>query len=298
MVALDRIHSLSRAGGTSPNDDRANGAVAASCGHAWVIDGATGVSDQTYVSGSNSDAAWLAAQLDTHFAGLPQNSEPIRVALRRIVGRVRDDYLLQTSQSHIPEYAIPSAAALYCGWEQSGHRVHIRFSGLGDCSAIVRESSGLLHIIGDLSRGGDAHMLDRFAAFHGDESEAAKSELRTFLQEQRSRMNKPDGYWVFSIAPEAASHIQERTLCLRSPADLLLMTDGFARLIDHFEAYRPDTLIDAALKNGLGPLYEELRRLEAGDPGRTAAPRVKQEDDASAVLVRLEASDKPAGSAA
>ncbi|QYI99590.1 protein phosphatase 2C domain-containing protein [Thalassovita mediterranea] len=298
MVAVDLIQSLSRAGGTSPNDDRANGAVGAARGHAWVIDGATGVSDQTYVSTDGSDAAWLAAQLDTHFAELPQTSEPIRVALRRIIGRVRDDYLLQASPSNVPDFAIPSAAALYCGWEQSGHRVHIRFSGLGDCSAIVREATGLLHIIGDLSSGGDAHMLDRFAAFHGDESEAATSELRAFLQEQRSRMNKPDGYWVFSIAPEAASHITECTLCLRSPADLLMMTDGFARLIDHFHAYTPETLLDAALQRGLDPLYEELRALEAGDPDRTVAPRVKQEDDASAVLVRLEASDAPSGEAA
>ncbi|RIJ23442.1 hypothetical protein D1224_04035 [Henriciella barbarensis] len=304
MPPLDLIQSLSRSSGTSPNDDRANGDVGTSAGHAWVIDGATGVTDKAYVSREGregregSDAAWLAEQLNTRFAELPQTSEPIRVALRRIIGRVRDDFLLQTSASIVPDFAIPSAAALYCGWEQSGHLVHIRFSGLGDCSAIVREESGAVHLIGELSSSGDAELLDRFAAFHGDESETAQNELRAFLQEQRSRMNTPDGYWVFSIVPEAASHIAERTLCLRSPANLLMMTDGFARLIDHFHAYTPETLLDAALQQGLKPLYEELRSLEASDPDGTAAPRLKKEDDASAVLVRLETSDAPAGKTA
>lgn len=298
MPALALVQSLSRPGGQSPNDDRANGNAGAASGHAWVVDGATGVADRSYISSSDSDAAWLAARLDQLFADLPQTSEPLRVAMRRIIGRVRDDYLLETSLSSVPDYAIPSAAALYCGWEQSGHRVHIRFSGLGDCSAIVREASGLLHIVGDLSSGGsDADMLERFGAFHGDHSASAEAELREFLRSRRERMNKPDGYWVFSITPEAASHLTECTLCLRSPADMLMMTDGFARLIDHFEAYTPETLIDAALSRGLEPLYDELRALEAADPDCKTAPRVKLEDDASAVLVRLEATGKRADAA-
>lgn len=290
MAALDHLHSLSKPGGSTPNDDRAGGLVGSNRGHAWVIDGATGVGDRVYVPGADSDAAWLAGRLDQLFCDLPQSSEPVRVSLRRVIGRVRDDYLLATGSVSVPDYAIPSAAALYCGWEQSGHRIHVRFSGLGDCSALVREVDGPLHIVGDLSRGGsDAQLLHRFSAFHGDESESARAELRDFLRSRRSLMNREDGYWVFSIAPEAASHVEETTLCLRSPADMLLMTDGFARLIDHFNAYTPDALISAAREHGLSALYEELRALENADAGCITAPRVKSQDDASAVLVHLQA---------
>ncbi|MAN74399.1 MAG: hypothetical protein CME85_03480 [Henriciella sp.] len=290
MPALPHVQSLSRPGGRTPNDDRANGAAGTSSGHAWVIDGATGVGETNYISGAGSDAAWLAARLDELFAQLPQTTEPLRVAMRRIIGRVRDDYLVETARLSVPDYAIPSAAALYCGWEQSGHRLHLRFSGLGDCTAIVRESSGLLHIVGDLADGGsDAAALQDFEAFRGDTSESAREALRSYLRERRARMNRPDGYWIFSIMPEAASHLNEQTLCLRSPAIMIMMTDGFARLIDHFHAYTPETLLDAAMSGGLEPLYEELRALEAADPDCRAAPRVKSEDDASAVLVRLEA---------
>lgn len=290
MSALDHLHSLSRPGGATPNDDRAGGVAGSNRGHAWVIDGATGVDDRIYVPGADSDAAWLAARLDELFCDLPQSSEPVRVALRRVIGRVRDDYLLATGSTPVPDFAIPSAAALYCGWEQSGHRIHVRFSGLGDCSAIVREASGTLHTVGDLSRGGsDAGLLQRFSAFHGDTSESARAELREFLRGRRALMNREDGYWVFSIAPEAASHLDETTLCLRSPADMLLMTDGFARLIDHFGLYTPETLIIAARDHGLAPLYEELRALEEADPDCVTAPRVKSQDDASAVLVHLRA---------
>lgn len=290
MSALSHLYSLSAPGGSTPNDDRAGGVTGSNRGHAWVIDGATGLGAQTYVPGAESDAAWLASRLDQLFKDLPQTSEPVRVALRRVIGRVRDDYLLATASRTVPDFAIPSAAALYCGWEQSGHRIHVRFSGLGDCSAIVQENCGSIQTVGDLRKGGsDASLLDRFRAFHGDASEEARDELNAFLRERRSKMNRTDGYWVFSISPEAAKHLDEVTLCLRKPADMLLMTDGFARLIDHFSAYTPATLMDAARTHGLEHLLQELRALEAADPGCTKAPRVKSEDDASAVLVHLAA---------
>ena len=63
---------------------------------------------------------------------------------------------------------------------------------------------------------------------------------------------------------------------------------GFARLIDHFDAYAPPGLVTAAGARGLEALYQELRAFEAADPDCTTAPRVKREDDASAVLIHID----------
>ena len=47
MSALSHLHSLSAPGGSTPNDDRAGGVTGSNRGHAWVIDGATGLSALT-----------------------------------------------------------------------------------------------------------------------------------------------------------------------------------------------------------------------------------------------------------
>lgn len=288
MIQSAQVSVLSCPGGSTPNDDRADAACGPDSGHAWVIDGATGVTSTVYIPGADSDAAWLAARLDRYFSGLPKSAAPVRVPFRRILGRIRDDYFLSIAGRDVPDYATPSAAALFCGWERCAHKIILRVSGLGDCSALLRDARGRVHLVGDLTPGGgDAGRLSQFAAFRGARDEASKRALWSFIKAQRSKMNRPGGYWVFSISPEAAGYLREQTFVLVPPVEILLMTDGFARLVDHFTAYTPESLVAAADQRGLEHLYRELRSLEAGDPDCTAVPRVKAEDDASAVFIHI-----------
>lgn len=288
MITSAQFTVLSEPGGSTPNDDRAGGQFGHETGHAWVIDGATGVAPETFVPGADSDAAWIAGQLDHYFTSLPMSAAPVRVPMRRIIGRIRDDYFLAIAGRDVPDFAIPSAAALYCGWERCAHKLILRLSGLGDCIALLRDGCGRVHIVGDVSPGGgDAGKLAGFAAFHGAADTAAQAALSSFLKEQRRRMNRPGGYWVFSISPEAAGYLREHTFVLVPPVDIMLMSDGFSRLIDHFGAYTPESLISAADRKGVEHLYRELRALEAGDADRSKAPRVKVEDDASVVFFHI-----------
>lgn len=289
MIKSAQLSVISNRGGATPNDDRAGGLCGPDCGHAWVIDGATGVTPHIHVPNADSDAAWLAERLDRYFADLPKGAAPIRVPVRRILGRIRDDYFLATAGKEVPDYAIPSAAALFCGWERCGRRINLRLTGLGDCSAILRGAGGEVHIVGDLTPGGgDAAQLASFAAFHGARDAQSRAALQAHLRERRRLMNRPGGYWVMSITPEAACHLAEQSFILTPPVEILLMSDGFARLIDHFDAYAPPGLVTAAGTRGLEALYQELRAFEAADPDCTTAPRVKREDDASAVLVHID----------
>ena len=288
MISSAQFSVLSCPGGDTPNDDRAGGVCEPDYGHAWVIDGATGVTPNAYIPGAESDAAWLAARLDDYFTDLPKSAAPVRVPVRRILGRVRDDYLLAIAGADVPDFAVPSAAALFCGWERCAHKVILRITELGDCVALLRDRHGQVHIVGDLTPGGgDAEALQQFDAFNGAQSEASKKALWDFLRERRRLMNRPGGYWVFSISPETASYLRQHTFVLQPPVEMLLMTDGFSRLIDHFSAYTADQLIAAADQRGLKHLYRELRSLEAADASREKAPRVKVEDDASAVFIHI-----------
>ena len=66
----------------------------------------------------------------------------------------------------------------------------------------------------------------------------------------------------------------------------LLCSDGFSALISDYQKYTSESLLAAALGNGLQSLMDELRHIETVvDPDAIKFPRFKQCDDATAVLV-------------
>ena len=115
--------------------------------------------------------------------------------------------------------------------------------------------------------------------------------VRETIRENRLLANQPGGYNV--VHPR----VPWRSLLVRAthpvaPGDvLLLVTDGFYRLIDHFGIHTEADLVEAALSQGLRPMIDRLRAEENADPHGVRAPRIKKHDDATAVLVRVAAGD-------
>lgn len=68
----------------------------------------------------------------------------------------------------------------------------------------------------------------------------------------------------------------------------LLASDGFYRLVDTYGRYSAEALLQAALADGLAPLYAALRRIEDADPQCLQYPRLKARDDATAFLLKLD----------
>jgi hypothetical protein len=88
--------------------------------------------------------------------------------------------------------------------------------------------------------------------------------------------------------PEAGAHLLTDVLSVRLPAVALLCTDGFADLVDNYQACTDEGLIARAETDGLRMLLEELRHIErVVDPDGVQFPRYMRSDDASAILVRI-----------
>jgi hypothetical protein len=112
----------------------------------------------------------------------------------------------------------------------------------------------------------------------------------SLLAERRRReMNTDGGYWILSTDPRAADEARSGTVHVQPGTEILLMTDGFSRLVDTF-AQPPDWL---ALLDPIAagrPLMDEvsrLRRIEQSDPTGTRWPRLSVSDDASALFARV-----------
>jgi hypothetical protein len=68
---------------------------------------------------------------------------------------------------------------------------------------------------------------------------------------------------------------------------LLLTSDGYYRLVDHYHAVSDTELVWETDRQGADALIRKLREIEADDPLGAQYPSLKVSDDATAVLIGL-----------
>jgi hypothetical protein len=90
---------------------------------------------------------------------------------------------------------------------------------------------------------------------------------------------------VFGVQPEAAAHIVHQSTDAPAGTRVLMMTDGFYRLVSPYGRYSDAQLVEAASDIGLGALLSELRGMEASPEDDAKIGRFKTSDDATALLL-------------
>ena len=66
---------------------------------------------------------------------------------------------------------------------------------------------------------------------------------------------------------------------------ILLASDGFYRLVDHYNAASDAELVRRTGELGADAMLQQLRAIEAADPLARQHPRLKIADDATALLI-------------
>ena len=293
---------LSRQTRYGPNEDAAGSVGDSLRGAAWVVDGATGLGDREYMPSGPTDAAWYAttlsaalADVSLEFAGLPTHGtcrsllSPQQI-FARAVSVVAGQFhaALPVLFEDVPDYARPMAAAAWVRWCEDGS---LTFAALGDCRALFHAPDGTVRILGVMDdQPQDIEVNTAVAALHATgitDHDNIWQQALPELRRSRAARNRPGGEWVFSLDPEASAHLVMEELATKGPATLLLVSDGFFRLVDTYQRYDPAGLMLAARERGLEALYEELRAIELNDADCRRIPRLKPEDDASAILISL-----------
>jgi serine/threonine protein phosphatase PrpC len=262
-------------------------AIGATGTAAWVIDGATGVSDLPPLVSGLTDAAWLAAQLNEklHAAFARAPIDP-SAALAEIDAKIQAQFstinLLQESTASEQ----PSAAlALSVLTDDTVHLI-----GIGDCRIIVENHGGDVREF-DPSKSGPAEariIQERRRLLAAHPGEDPWPRLKSFIRSMREFANVEGGYSVVHPTRIWNTRVKRQVRNAQEIQHLLAVSDGLYRLVDVFRAINgPEHLLRRALSDGLELLCSELRELELADDRCTVYPRVKTCDDASAVLVRL-----------
>jgi len=266
---------------TAVNEDAAGATESA----AWVIDGATGVSDLSPLVPGLTDAAWLAAQLNKRLHDTFENAavDPY-AALAEIDADIRAAF---SSSNTSPERSpVEQPTAAFALSVLRGDVVHL--IGLGDCRIIVENRIGEIEEF-DPSETGHAEAMiiqERHRLLGAYPDEDPWPRLKPFIRSLRQFANAANGYSIVHPTLRWHSRVKRQVSNAQTIRHLLAVSDGLYRLVDVFKVYSPGQLLERAVKDGLTPLCAQLRDLENADDRCVIYPRVKAYDDASAVLVK------------
>lgn len=273
-MRFDLPQSLSIAGDAdTPNDDR----IGCTAQLAWVIDGATDLGPPGLVGGQGG-AAWIADAASGAFASASDGS--IDGVCAQVFAQVAQRYAAARTRDALGRWELPSAAFLAARSTPYG----VELAWAADCSALIRRGDAVERIGPKVDRTGEAREAAQFVG-HGLGAKDRPPEITAMLRAARSRLPR----LVLGVEPLAAEDLGLAVVPAAPGDDVLLMTDGFAALVDSYAALDTAALMADLSTRGLVELAFELRAIEAGDTACTRFPRFKRSDDASALWLRVAA---------
>ncbi len=256
---------------------------------AWVIDGATDIHDGP-LTGDRTDAAWLASTADALLAdGTGAEAPSLGTVVDNLTGEIAAHFAAEASRPPRHRWEHPAAAALFVRLEAN----QLEWLSIGDCALVTRSPHGGLSTVNvGGPNAGDRIAAEKLRQRAAEVGAMSAAERRRLMQPQlrayRQRaQNLPGGYAVLSIDRPPAELIVSGAFDIAPGAEILLATDGLMRLIEVFDRYDAESLLDAATSRGVAALLGELRAIEEADSDCTEAPRLKTSDDATGLLVRV-----------
>lgn len=290
LPGLTFIDAVNVPSGTGTGDDRYGFDEGA--GTAWVVDGATDVGTERLfpdyladadapVMGWESDAAWYADRLSERLTRPPSPQDSAKTYLERVIADIAARAQSEAVRpiENEPRHNLPSAGGIWLRRMDDS----LEFAALGDCVAIVR-TGGQTQFVGNLDLIKAEHALNRKQLAEP----AGKAGGYASARETRGRMNTESAHWVFSLHPEAAARADVTKVQMRGETQILLMSDGFFRLVEPYGLYDIDSLMDRALEDdSLPDLAAQLRAAEQNPEDDARIGRLKTSDDACAVLVEI-----------
>lgn len=247
----------------------------------WVIDGASGLSPDRVTDGP-SDAAWLVER-----ARAVIERQDTTGLVDTLAAVVRDIAAALSVSKGSPAHELPSASLVAVTLDSP----ELEVLAMGDCRLILRSPGERARVIDDAAT---LDALDRGAIealvaaqrSTGADLDVARESIRDLLRRNRDLLNHPGGYRALAPGLDV-TEVAVRRVPVGTGTTGLLVSDGFYRLVDTFHVVDPDGLLDAVATSGVGPLLDELRRLEADDPEAHRFPRLKRSDDATAVAFEV-----------
>jgi hypothetical protein len=264
-----------------------------------LLDGAAPVAKER-VSSYDNDTVWLVRRFPDHLAerlaaaraapGVPSAPVDIPALVESARASLAREYAELCRQAGF----VPSETPFACLAIAHDAGARLELFNLGDQTTLVRgrdgDSLGKLgeSTVRELDRQALDLLVNELRA--GVEPHAARhARIRPTIVANRLLRNQLAGYDVLDINVSCRERFEHQSFERAATRDLLMMSDGFYRLVDTFGRYDDASLFQAADRNGLAALLAELRSIENDDPECRRHPRFKRHDDATALWLAVDA---------
>ena len=257
---------------------------------AWVLDGVTGINDRALLPGP-TDAAWFVAQVQEALPALLSTSPDMPAA--DLVGALVDELERRQSAAWLDVRGADgreTPAASFALVRLIGSDIEVL--RLGDCLVLLEATDGTVTVMDHpVLAAIEAATRDALLALRAQgimDPKQAFAAMLPQLRAQRLRRNLPDGYGVLAAERSCAPMIHIDRIPARTLRHILLASDGYYRLVDHYGAASDAELVRRTAELGADAMLQQLRAIETADPIATQFPRLKIADDATALLIAVD----------
>lgn len=253
---------------------------------AWVLDGATGLTDKKLTS-FESDARWFVNEWDKYLkANLNDKCKSIRNIVLEGIGIIRDKFYKESGLEYIEEIKRPSASISIVRKNED----IIEYFMLGDCTLLIKDIDNNVTRIKDiLLEKFDNRAISEMLKVRDEKNISwveARKIINPILIENRLLKNTQDGYWILEFNEEAVSHCIEGKFFHKEVKNLALMSDGFSAIVDTYKYFNEGELIERLIEFGCEKTYKLIREIEEDDKDLLKYPRLKKGDDCTIVFIK------------
>lgn len=249
----------------------------------FVIDGASGLSGQNHIEGSN-DVVWFVEFWKNY---LTSNLGDYKLSIEEIVyGGVEkafDEYKkVVTNFSDISNFDYPSASIAIIRRTSSAFEYFV----LGDCTAIFKlnNSNKLLKIKDDRVTKFDQEVISliegRRNALKNNNFKFTKHESDLLLS-NRMKKNTSGGYYILEFDKSAVSEAIMGSIDINDVKEFIISSDGFSISHESYGIVKEKELFSVLKSDGPSKFIEKIRKLELQNDSIKKFPRLKIHDDCS-----------------
>jgi len=255
----------------------------------WIIDGASAVTTRSYIDHKRGDPAWFVLRVNNYFNRntclMKTPGEVVCLAADAVRKRVEKHIGFRT----MPLYARPIAALTWVRISRRKTSWHLELYALGDCKSLLQcgtEVHNLDPYINSFEERLQRKVRESRERVTGDEHKQGQL-IASMLRRRRESQNIARHPSVLCLDRQGAFAARQRHyIAACKPLRVLLMTDGFYRLVDKYHKYSNRQLLDVCVVQGLKGALRELRTCEA-ESTSARSTLLKKADDASAVLCEI-----------
>jgi len=276
--------------GTKVNEDGYGSWPAEAPCAAWVLDGVTGINDRALLPGP-TDAAWFVAQVQEALPALLSTSPDMPAA--DLVGALVDELGRRQSAAWLDARGADgreTPAASFALVRLLGSEIEVL--RLGDCLVLLEAADGAVSVMDHpVLAAIEAETRNALLALRTQGTTDPKQAFAAMLPQlraQRLRRNLSDGYGVLAAERSCVPMIHLDRIPARTLRRILLVSDGYYRLVDHYGAASDAELVHRTVELGADAMLQQLRTIEAADSLATQYPRLKIADDATALLIGVD----------